>query len=324
MNVCPSCNSKVDESFRFCPSCGYDLQIIKKEADPGNTKKADEKIVLCDNCGEETPAESGSCESCGALLTGIEKVIKEGSSEIPEETEKVITPKTKSVNESKPAPEKNFAKPKQQPVKQNKPKTAEVRNTPAAKQNVTPMQVTILVVGLVAVALLILEISGVFDAGSVPVVDEHVHDEQNAGTANPGVSLQQINEINALESEVKKDSTGNIERILTLAHLLNDSGFYDRAIGYYKMYLRRNPGNADAIIDMGVCYFNLKDYNTAKSVMRQGLKVKPDHQIAHFNLGIVNLSAGNPDSAKVWWQKAIDINPDTEIGKKAKELLTSH
>ena len=32
----------------------------------------------------------------------------------------------------------------------------------------------------------------------------------------------------------------------------------------------------------------------------------------------------NIDEAKSWWQKAIDLNPNTNIGKKAEELLKSN
>ena len=58
--------------------------------------------------------------------------------------------------------------------------------------------------------------------------------------------------------------------------------------------------------------------------MKKALEYKPNHQIGHLNLGVVNLTAGNVDVAKEWFQKAIELGPETEVGKKAKDLLNSH
>jgi tetratricopeptide (TPR) repeat protein len=84
------------------------------------------------------------------------------------------------------------------------------------------------------------------------------------------------------------------------------------------------PTNADARIDMGVCYYNLKQYDKAIAEMEKALKNSPNHQIGHLNLGIVNLGAGNLDKSKEWFQKAVNINPNNDIGKRAQELLQSH
>ena len=68
----------------------------------------------------------------------------------------------------------------------------------------------------------------------------------------------------------------------------------------------------------------MKNYEKSIDVIKSALKVNPKHQIAHFNLGIVNLANGNMAEAEQWWQKARDIDPNTNIGKKAEELLKSH
>lgn len=326
MRNCPQCNNTVvDDKFSFCPSCGYDLRKITgirdsaENNDVSNKDRHKGKVVVCDVCGEETTTGSGACLSCGALLTGNEKPADVSADNIAEDAPKVNLEQKKIT--AQPSQQKKDKPVVQQSAKQQKHKPAAVP-APAAKQGISPVQIAILVIGLIAAGLLILQISGVFDAA--PAVDEHAgHNHEQQGGTNTGVSLDQINAINAMESEVLKDTT-NSERVLQLAHMLNDSGFDERAIRYYRMYIKSNPGNADAIVDMGVCYFKLKDYITAKAVMRQGLKVNPQHQIAHFNLGIINLSAGSVDSAKIWWQKTIELGPETEIGNKAKQLLNSH
>jgi tetratricopeptide (TPR) repeat protein len=75
---------------------------------------------------------------------------------------------------------------------------------------------------------------------------------------------------------------------------------------------------------MGVCYFNLQDFANAIKEMETALKYVPNHQIAHLNLGVVNLSAGNIENQKSGLQKAYDLNPTNEVGKKAEQLLKNH
>ena len=86
----------------------------------------------------------------------------------------------------------------------------------------------------------------------------------------------------------------------------------------------KNPKDTDARVDMGVCYFNLQDYANAIAEMETALTYNPNHQIAHLNLGVVNLSAGNLEKSKEWLKKAVALNPTSEVGVKAQQLLNNH
>ncbi len=176
---------------------------------------------------------------------------------------------------------------------------------------------------LFALGAFVLISSGLFDSADV-TANQNTHSLNNSiNSNNPPVDLNAINEINKLE-EVVKSSPQNHEALLKLGHLLNDNGFYERAIDKYETYLKTHSDNADVIVDMGVCYFELKKYDKAINVIKSALGINPNHQIANFNLGIVNLANNNSTEAKQWWQKARDINPNTNIGKKAEELLKSN
>ncbi|MHA2309303.1 MAG: zinc ribbon domain-containing protein, partial [Candidatus Heimdallarchaeaceae archaeon] len=52
---CSSCGEKIDERFRFCPSCG--VQEVGKEAIP--------KGKFCANCGDTVEKSFRFCPSCG-------------------------------------------------------------------------------------------------------------------------------------------------------------------------------------------------------------------------------------------------------------------
>jgi tetratricopeptide (TPR) repeat protein len=167
--------------------------------------------------------------------------------------------------------------------------------------------------GLIGIVLVILIATGAFESK----VETPVQVTQS------GVDLSAVQQINDLEKRVQAEPD-NIQLLLDLAHLKNDSGFYDRAIEDYKRYLEKNPSNPDARIDMGVCYYNLRQYDTAIQEMKKALEYKPDHQIGHLNLGIVNLAAGNMEESRMWLQKAVDLGPDNQVGLRAKELLSNH
>lgn len=189
-----------------------------------------------------------------------------------------------------------------------------------SKKQITRFQLVTTAVILVAFGTFVLIASGIFDSPSVKN-DEHVH--TNSAMPNSSTNLNVINEINKLENIVKSNPS-NHEALLNLGHLLNDNGYFDRALVKYELYLKDHPDNVDVIVDMGVCYFELKKYDKSINVIKSALEIDPKHQIANFNLGIVNFANNNIAEAKLWWEKARDINPSSNIGKKAEELLKSN
>jgi tetratricopeptide (TPR) repeat protein len=174
----------------------------------------------------------------------------------------------------------------------------------------------------VLLILLVLYLSGVFDVTKVNSQNTISNNNLNQ-TQQAGVDLNSIQKINELEAKVKANPNDH-QLLLELAHSRMDAGFYEQAIQNYKTYLEHHPDDADVRIDMGVCYFNLRDFNTAITEMEKALKYQPKHQIGLLNLGVVNLNAGNLEKAKEYFKKAVEINPNTEAGKKAQQLLTSH
>ncbi len=172
---------------------------------------------------------------------------------------------------------------------------------------------------LFIVGFIIVLASGTFDSPGITqnvtsAPQEHNHD---------GASLANLEELKKLEETVKSNPE-NYTALLQLAHLYNDSRLYQKAIERYKVYLNKRPNEPDVLVDLGVCYYGLQDFKNADFYMKKGLSIDPRHQIGHFNLGIINLAQNNIEEAKSWWQKTININPNTDIAKKAKELLESN
>jgi Flp pilus assembly protein TadD len=136
-------------------------------------------------------------------------------------------------------------------------------------------------------------------------------------------STQVPAEIQELENSVAANPD-DMSLTLQLANLLHDELFYEKAIPYYKTYLIMNPKDANARVDMGICYKEIGDFKNAENEMKTALQYDPKHLHAHFNLGIVCLSEGNIQEANNWFKKTVALNPLSDVGKRAQQLLTQH
>ena len=287
MNYCPECGYKLEGEFKFCPNCGVNLITDSKSNANGEVNK---EVIICKNCGEENPVENVNCFSCGVpLKNSKEKKTSSGK-------------KIKNTYEKK---------------SENKQSSRGSKNQENGKvlDNKKILLISILVI-IVFVAAMI--VSGVFNTGIQGNISQN-----NTNTGSNSVSLENINEMTELENKIKANPE-DMESTLHLAHLQQDSKFYEKAIENYKKYLEKNPKDADARVDMGICFYNLGDNTSAINEMETALKYQPNHQIACLNLGIVNLTAQNVEASKEWFKKAVAIDPNSEAGKRAQELLKSH
>ncbi len=243
------------------------------------------KSIVCSVCGKENDYNNKFCSECGAKLQK-QPTVKSGQKQ-----------KTGSGNQ----------------VSETKPKV------------ISSAQLVGIIIFLLAVSGFLLVISGQFDTpkATTPASQNTQVQDNSFAESHGGADLKTLQQIKDLEDIVAKNP-GDLESTVKLAHLLNDNGFYKKALTYYEKYLSKKPKDVDVLIDMGVCYFELENYDKAIEIMEKAVSINPKHQIGNFNLGIVNYSANNPEKAKYWWKKAIEIDPNSRIGQKAKELLENN
>lgn len=309
---CSSCGFEISGEFKFCPQCGVELNNITEPIENGieNVETSDE-VFICENCGEENPVSTEVCIGCGAKLTGENvKVQKQTETKAELKVNKIVeeqTGKTKVKHID------------QKPVTKKHTKHDRKIAVPTQNKMLDSKKIIITIAASVIIIFILLMITGKINlSGSEEVVQNNVVQENSSG-----VDLNNVQKINELEAQVKA-APNNTQLLLQLAHLKNDSGFYDKAIIDYTHYLEVNPSDADARIDMGVCYYNLQNYPKAIEEMEKALTYQPTHQIAHLNLGVVTMASGNIEAAKQWLEKAVKLNPNTDAGKRAQELLSSH
>lgn len=309
MQYCPKCNVNIEENFKFCPNCGNVLseQRIDEQEEVGKEE------LICGYCGEENDLRSKSCSSCGANLdtakTEIRQVSKPNSGANIAFEKKAVAKKNEK--------NKKTTKNKKQKIEQQTKNIGKAEN-----REFDSKKIAVIFSGVLVLALLVLYFSGVLNNNvTKPETEENIENtNQQQGS---GIDLTSLNRINQIDAQLKAEPN-NFDLLLQLAHLKNDSGFKEEAITLYTKYLEKFPDNADVLVDRGVCYYELQQYDEAISSMEKAIKINSSHQIANMNLGIVNFAKGNTEKSKEWLQKAVKIDPTSEIGKKAKELLTSH
>ncbi len=291
--VCSECGNELSRGDRFCPKCGARI-------DDGTPQtKSTAASLTCEICGHVNTHTGAYCEACGAKLPG-----------------------------------RTFGEPA--PVEKSPASTSQKKK--AISRNAQPFrfQPRHYAAGVFVIALLgyfiYLELQR--DTG------EHLHTGMQV-PATQGSSSQPPKEIldaiERLETQVRDNPTNDGAKLL-LANALHDAGMHDprmlpRAIDAYKEYLKKKPDDPNARVDLGICYFELGKLDTTRkgslfsmaiSEMESAMKTSPTHQPGAFNLGIVYLYAGNVKESNRWFKKAIDLNPESDLGKRAKDILDQH
>ena len=294
---CTNCEYDFEREMKFCPECG--TRAVQSEQKEEEVETYTASIIVCSNCGEENQLKNKNCDGCGAKLHGIKK-------------EKTFTVSKKN----KPPTHKPSEQTHRKKVKINKNKNQKIQKNNNVNKEFDSKKLLLIISTVGIFVVIILLTTGVLDKAEVQT-------NNNPPNTNSGINLNNLSEINALE-KIVANNPSDIASLLTLANRQQDAGLHEKAIVNYKKYLDVDPSNADARIDMGVCYFSISDNANAIREMEKALEYSPNHQIGHLNLGVVNLNSGNLDISKDWLRKAIEINPNSDAGKRAQELLNSH
>jgi cytochrome c-type biogenesis protein CcmH/NrfG len=288
--TCRLCNNELSRQDKFCSKCGekVDWELPKSvppEQAPVKPVAISEGGRSCPLCGHQNPASASNCGSCGAQLA---KSLKTG-----------------------------------QPPKQ--------KISPASSENskglsLKPLQSWKVTLG---VAILLIAVVVVFKLS-------HSSDVPLSPPPTPAPSMvntgEMMKRIETLQKQVETDPKDAVS-ILELANLLHDVKSLQQSIAMYKRYLDLNPSNADARVDLGISYFesSISDslhreelLDTARKEMEQALTYAPNHQLACFNLGVVCLHTGDAPKAVEWFKKCIAIDPNSETGRRAQQLISQH
>jgi tetratricopeptide (TPR) repeat protein len=155
---------------------------------------------------------------------------------------------------------------------------------------------------------------------------------QEAAAPAAGIGLQSV-DLKPLEDAVR-DHPADAAAQLRLANAFNDNQRLPQAIEAYRKYLAMRPKDPDARTDFAICFFKQAQSDSlhreallleAAREMEEAFNSAPGpHQPSAFNLGIVYLHLNDLDRSNTWFRKAMEINPESDLGKRAQNMITQH
>ncbi|MFA7658059.1 MAG: tetratricopeptide repeat protein [Candidatus Gastranaerophilaceae bacterium] len=102
---------------------------------------------------------------------------------------------------------------------------------------------------------------------------------------------------------------------IKLADIEYKAGNFKGAIEYYKLYIEKNPKDADIYNIIGYLYKKIDSYKTLKeqiNYFETAVKLKPDFEPAIRNLAFANSRACNYKKAEKYFKKLLKLNPTAD------------
>lgn len=142
---------------------------------------------------------------------------------------------------------------------------------------------------------------------------------QNGQSNSYSDSLFRIGEIYFLENNLDEaekiftESLAIVPSDLRSLEYLSQIAIAQQDIPSVKFYCEKilslNRGNIDALLSLGVVYFNDGQYDKAQNFFLTALQIESNNELVLYNLGVLYLTIGDFHNAEITLNKAIQINP---------------
>jgi tetratricopeptide (TPR) repeat protein len=110
----------------------------------------------------------------------------------------------------------------------------------------------------------------------------------------------------------------NTSALMEKAYYYKSNGKLKEAKVIYQNIVSLYPQNSDAIYNLGLMSFEMKDYKQALKELNICIQIEPTHALAYFMIGKTEIALGNKSSAKAAFQNA--KNFDTTMLEAALEF----
>jgi len=156
-----------------------------------------------------------------------------------------------------------------------------------------------------------------------PVAETAPSASSSAVPGTPPPAILDESKVQALRSVAERDAKNAVARA-QLGNLYYDAGRYTDAIKWYGEALAIDPSDVDVSTDLGVSYYYSNQPDLAIKQLEQSLKIDPKHTKSLLNLGVVR-AFGKQDlkGATEVWRRLVEIAPDSQEGRQAKQALDS-
>ncbi len=139
-----------------------------------------------------------------------------------------------------------------------------------------------------------------------------------AAPAPKPVDPGRVSALESAASAAPRDATPRAQ----LGNLYFDAEQFPEAVRWYEEAIRLDPKNVDVNTDLGVAYYYTNQPDRALAQFDKSLAIDPRHAKTLLNQGIVR-AFGKQDlkGASEAWQKVVELSPDSDEGRAAKQAL---
>jgi tetratricopeptide (TPR) repeat protein len=110
-----------------------------------------------------------------------------------------------------------------------------------------------------------------------------------------------------------------VPALVELGLVLNESGKSEEALGQFDRALAVNPTDTGILCHKGQALYALQRREEAVRHYLQAIRLDPRGQIAHYWLGIAFADAGIYREAILEWQRVVEVDDGSELGRAAAE-----
>jgi len=114
------------------------------------------------------------------------------------------------------------------------------------------------------------------------------------------------------------------DALVGMGNQFMDEGNFPVAAECYKRALAKNSDSPDVRVDYGACLHGMGLPNRALEEFKEVVQNYPDHDIVHFNIGIVYNELKETDSAVVYWKKYLVLDPNGMAASSARQLIEQY
>ena len=114
---------------------------------------------------------------------------------------------------------------------------------------------------------------------------------------------------------------GNVDALNDLGTLLGQQNRLDEAIQKFQEVLKVKPDDIWALSNIGTAYGVKGDTKKAIEIFEKVITVNPSDEKAYFNLALAYTQSGLTDKAKEMYNRIIALKPGTADAAKAREEL---
>lgn len=117
------------------------------------------------------------------------------------------------------------------------------------------------------------------------------------------------------------DIPADYEGLVQMGNETMDMGNYPVAAECYKRALAISGVSYEVRTDFGACLHAMGLPDRAIEEFYKVINEHPEHGIANYNLGIVYYGMQELDSARAYWEKYLEIDPNGQASKSARSFL---